>query len=337
MAGMEYTDDVVAKIREGVDPNIAGKATAEQDDVKEQRDTKPNKPSKYEKQARAEGWVSKEEWEEQGKDPDQWVSSREFVRRGELMERIKGQTKALKNSDKRMQELEEAIKLLGEHNKKYAAAAYEKAKKDLQRQKLEAIDERDHETVIEIDEKIEELTKEAEQASETEIISSNAEEDNTSNEPEVPSAVVAWVEDNPWYAEDDIMQAAADKLASKYIEQNFDKTADPESHDWDSLFKYVESKMATRFPNQFNEDGSGEEEEEDMEEVTEETRKPMRRNNRQVAEPSQGARKRSGSKTKLKVSDLSSDEKKAHDEFVHRSKIMTSEEYLEQLEAVKSV
>lgn len=317
---IEYTPDVIESIRTGEKPS---------ENVEEVEQEETPKISKYEEQARSEGWTDLDEWADRGKDPNDWVDAGEFVRRGELMNRIKGQTKAIKSSHKRIEDLEKAIKTLGEHNKQIAKVEYAKARKDLQRQKLEAIEDRDHETVLDIDDQIAELDSKATALDAEEETTS---ETTTEQEFELPTEVNAWVQnpDNEWYSKDPVMRAEADRVAQLYGLQNFDKDLPPEDQPWGDLLDYIDQYIHSKFSHKFD-DTDEEDEEESTPAKTKGRRKPT------VAEPGQqGARSRRSKKTKLTVADLSEEEKAAYTEFVTRQKIMTADEYLTQLEEIKS-
>jgi len=319
--GMEYTDKDVEAIRKGEDPSkLAGDEGAAPPKDQEQAP----KESKAEKQARASGWTSLEEWEKRGKSADDWVDAPEFVRRGELMDRIKSQTKELKSTKGRMSELEKAIKTLGEHNKKIAQVEFERAKKILTAKKVEAMDDRDHAAVIAIDEKLDELTDQANAATETDVLP----EETATDVPQVPAPVSDWVNrpENAWYREDPALQAAADALATAYGKKHFDPATPAEEQPWEELLEAVETQMQQKFPQYF-------EGEDDFEEDNPPPKKRTTR--KRVAEPGQTGR-RSAKKTKLRLSDLNDEERSAYNEFVNRQKIMSGDEYLAQLEALNS-
>lgn len=311
---MEYDNATVEQIRKGEEPNLATQATEEE--------AGGGRESKYEDKARSEGWTNLEEWEARGKAPEDWVDAPEFVRRGELMDRIKGQTKALKSNDKRIKELEQAVQMLGDHNKKIAAAEFERAKKSLMAAKVEAMDDQDHSTVLAIDEKLDELTQQAKEAAEKEVINT-PEEPAPSEEGALPPAVQAWVDmpEHSWYKDDPAMRGAADALATQYGQRNFDPSMAIEDQPWDELFEHVESQLQEKFPGYFNQE---------KEEMT----MPKARKAAKVAEP--GQRRQAGKKTKLTVADLGDEERRALNEFV-RSGALTEDEYLAQLEAINAV
>lgn len=332
MPQMEYNDEVIKQIREGKAPM---EMEQEQNTPpKEDKRVESAKPSKYEKQARKDGWVPVDAWIEQGKSEDDWVDAPEFVRRGELMNRIKSQSKALKAAEKQQAEFDARLKAVTEHNAKIAKIEYEKAVKALKKQKLEAIDERDHETVLEIDEQLDQLEEQAKAAEAQES------KEEIQADPTMPPALADWLESDSseWYRNDPILQAAADKLAEKYASQHFDRTGRIEDQAWDELLDDVEEQLRAKFPTAFPD--YEEESVEEEEEVDNASRKPAgRRRVGQVSESSRAPAKtrQRGGKTKLSVNDLTPDERKAHDEFVLRQQVMTSEEYLGQLEAVRDL
>lgn len=335
---MEYNDEVIAQIREGKSPMELDK---EQQAPIDDRD-KGNRvvhAGKYEKQAGKDGWVPLEDWIEQGKSEEDWVDAPEFVRRGELMDRIKSQSKALKGTDKRIADLEARLKAVTEHNAKIAKAEFEKAKKMLRKQKLDALEDNDHEAVMDIDDKLLELEASAKAAEEKEAAAEETTEGAQIVDPELPQALQDWLADDSsaWYRNDPILQAAADKLASQYASQHFDRTGDVNKQAWDELLEDVEDQLRKRFPGEFKTYDGEESEEEEVEDTP---RKPVSRKRvSQVAEPGRAPARGSKArgKSKISINDLTPDERKAHDEFVYRSKIMTSEEYLEQLEAVRDL
>jgi hypothetical protein len=334
MPEMEYTPEVVAQIREGKSPMEINREQEASLDIEPKR-VSADKTSTYSKQARKDGWVPQEDWIEQGKDPDDWVDAPEFVRRGELMDRIKGQSKALKTESKRIKELEEQVKLLAEHNRKIAQVEYEKAKKALRSQKIEALEEQDHEAVLEIDDKLSELeeaAKESQANAETDAAAQVAEATEAAP---MPKPVADWLEQNSWYKEDPILMGAADVYAKQYAEQHFDPALEPADQPWEDMFEFVNKKVRDKFPAEFQTDD--EEEEDDIVDEKPKRTPVSKRKAGQVAEPGRGTSRKARGRNSLSLNDLSADERKAHDEFVHRQGIMTSEEYLDQLAEIREL
>lgn len=317
----EYTPEVLEQLRKGEE-------IAEQEAVSEEAEAEQPTLSKYEEAAKAEGWTTLEEWEERGKDPEDWVDAGEFVRRGELMTRIKGQTKAIKGANKRIEELEAAVRTFGEHNKKLAKIEYEKAKRDLRKQKIEAMEDRDHEAVLEIEDKITELDAQADELEET-----NSKSESKEDAPSIPEPIEKWTNDpnNSWYNDDPALRAEADRLAVQYGKRHFDPDLAPQEQPWEDMLSYIEQYIAAKYPEKFGGEGDDDEQEEVV-------KRPKVRKKSPVAEPGTTRSGKSGKKkTKLSVADLSEDEHAAYKEFVVRQKIMSADEYLKQLEEIKSI
>lgn len=100
--------------------------------------------SDYETLAREKGWKPKEEYEG---DPEVWVGAEEFIKRQPLFDKIKTQSKRLK-------ELEKTVEALGKYYQINIQQAKEKAIADLKAQRREAIEVGDAVTVDQIDQKI---------------------------------------------------------------------------------------------------------------------------------------------------------------------------------------
>lgn len=101
----------------------------------------------YEKLAREKGWRPKEEFEG---DSESWVGAEEFVKRQPLYDKLKGQSKKLK-------ELEKTVDAMAKHYKITIAQAREKAIYELKAERREAIELGEVAKVEDIDKSIEEL------------------------------------------------------------------------------------------------------------------------------------------------------------------------------------
>lgn len=159
-------------------------------------DDQPTQLSESEQSAHDAGWRPQEQWEG---DPEDWVSAKEYLRVGEMMDRIKSQGSQLRSYTKKLDQMESAMQELGEHNRKIAEQEYNNALKDLKSMKSEALEIGDYDTVVEIDDKMGDLKQ-----------------TNPVNQPApVPQAnpvVDAWLVDNPWYEQDPVMRGAADAM-----------------------------------------------------------------------------------------------------------------------------
>jgi len=145
--------------------------------------------------AREQGWVPKEEW---SGDPHKWVPAEEFIRRGELFEKID----SLKSQ---LFHLKKDFNVLAEHHKKVAETEYAKALQELKQQRAQAAKEGDTEAVVEISEKIEDLK---ENTPKPQI--------NPPTQPEFED----WVSSNKWYQEDADLNTMANALGMSYSQKN---------------------------------------------------------------------------------------------------------------------
>lgn len=98
----------------------------------------------FESAAREKGWKPKEEYEG---DDNAWVGAEEFVKRQPLFDKIKTQSKKLK-------ELEKTVEAMAKHYQTNIQQAKERAIADLKAQRKEAIELGDTNTVDQIDQKI---------------------------------------------------------------------------------------------------------------------------------------------------------------------------------------
>jgi hypothetical protein len=103
--------------------------------------------------AREKGWRPKEEYEG---DPEAWVAAEEFVKRQPLFDKIKVQSKKLK-------ELEKTVEALAKHYQTNVAQAKERAIMDLRTERREAIEIGEVNRVEELDQKIAHVQKMSEQ------------------------------------------------------------------------------------------------------------------------------------------------------------------------------
>lgn len=195
-----------------------------------ENDTPVATPSPTEIAARATGWVSKEEWIEQGKNPDDWRSAKEYQERGELFDEIHN----LKEANKKQNA---AFKALVEHHKKVRETATQEALAKLRAEKKTALENHNIEEVFKIDEEIERVREQK------------------SNEPviDVPEVDVGptpyfkkWHRDNPWYDLRGESEASmfADAAGVKFKQKNPSATEQ-------ELLEHVESLVAKRFPEVF--------------------------------------------------------------------------------------
>lgn len=326
-SGMEYTPEVLEAIRKGEDPEKAGKDFQEnedhsneskkseeqdqeelestQSDSGDQEDSDEDEDPEVQ-QARAGGWVPEDEWEG---DPNDWVHAREFNRRGELMERISKQGKALSRLEKEKDELKNALKQMGEHQKKIQKLEYEKALKTLKEEKAEALEQNDYETYEELNEKYDEVKKDAQAFEEAEDELADEEDGNKEGQQlseEDTKLIQDWSKNNTWYSQDRTMTIVAGTLGDEYLEQN--------PGDIQGMLKHVDREIRKEFPHKFK-----------------------RKTPNQGAAPETSGRGKSKSKGRGKkygVNDLSDEQRSIAKTFVAQGVYKDAQEYVNELAAL---
>lgn len=189
---------------------LIGDAEFEEPEIKEPpldapppNETPPSEPNPIEDKARSSGWVSKEEWESSGKDPDQWVDAGEFVRRAPLFQELKEHKRRNKDLEKRLDDVAQ-----------YAAKAEEigrqRALKELDQKRKEAITLGDVEAFEEADNEYQKLQLEKVAPPEPAV----KKEDE---QPQYPPEVVEFAKRNErWFDKDVAMTAYAVEQTRRY-------------------------------------------------------------------------------------------------------------------------
>lgn len=189
--------------------------------------------------ASSKGWKPESDWEG---NPTDWRPAREFLDRGELMDRISDQTRQLKTQNDDVAHLKATVKSLGDHNRKIAEKEYEKALKDLKGQKAKALEAFDHETVVDIDDKIDDLKDTKAAVEKVKMVPPpQPQADQT------PREVTDWITKNNWYKEDIILRGAVDSLSNDYLERN------PNAREHiPEVLSYIDKKIREEFPHKFD-------------------------------------------------------------------------------------
>ena len=130
----------------------------------EEENNEPAQIAPAEAKASKSGWRPKEDWKG---DEDEWVDAKEFNYRGDLMGRISEQSSILNNFKNQIAERDKTIQDLVDHHKSMSDREYKKALKSLQSSKVEAIDDGDGASVVEIDNEIDELKEKRDAANKT--------------------------------------------------------------------------------------------------------------------------------------------------------------------------
>jgi len=175
-----------------------------------------------EDRARKQGWRPIDEWDG---DPEDWVGPEAFVVRGELFNKIKNQSKTIN-------ELNTVVQDLKQHHEKTSEREYERALNYLKAQKKEALEDGEHDRVMEIDDKISETQKDWDK-----------QKQEAAAKPTVNPDFEQWVEDpkNKWYVENKVLRAAADRLAEEYASQKPNAT-------FEEVVQHVETELKDDIP-----------------------------------------------------------------------------------------
>lgn len=174
-------------------------------------------PTPSEVEARKLGWRPEAEFEgEEGK----WVNADEFIARAPLFEKNRKLSRKIKD-------LESSVNLLKDHHSKVEEAAYKRAIDTLKAEKIKALDEGDHKSVVDIDEQIIDLKKEAKK-------------EKTADNPEFDE----WKSRNSWYETDKELKEFADIVGYGYA-------ATHGNPDKEEVYKYTEDLVRSKFPEKF--------------------------------------------------------------------------------------
>jgi len=213
---MELTAEVFQEVQDRTGANEVELVTPEMNEA--------------EQKAHDAGWRPQAQWEG---DPEDWVSAREYLRVGEMMDRIKSQGNQLRSYTKKLDQMETALTEMGEHNKKIKEQEYNKALEDLKDLKADALRSGDMDAVVEIDDKMGDLKD-----------LDPAKDPQSEPQPEVHPDVEVWLEENTWYEQDTIMRGAAEAM----MKQITDSTPGIEPK---KVLDSVLETMKEEFPHKF--------------------------------------------------------------------------------------
>lgn len=174
--------------------------------------------------ARQSGWVPEQDWKG---DPKTWRPAKDFNERGELLSRIKAQSKELIN-------LKSAMEFLTTQQQRQFKLGYEKALVDLKSARQEALKEGDIVKAQEITDQIDEIKDQ-----QREVVNKQQ------PQPAGPSETFkSWFKDNSWYTKDKVMTRYAEAEGASYKEENPDATeAD--------MLSYVARVIRKQFSDKF--------------------------------------------------------------------------------------
>jgi hypothetical protein len=196
---------------------------------------------------------------------------------------------------KELKETRKALKALQEHHQKVKEAEYQNALRQLKAEKKTALEEGDADALIEIDERLANVKAEE--------VAQRVQQEQQAKTPH-PN-FVQWVQKNQWYQSDVELRSVADQIGTAYAVKN------PETSP-DDVLKYVEQRIKKLYPENF------------------------KNPNRERPSAVEGRTSTPATEKKDGISDypLTDEERKVMNTFV-RQNIMTKEEYIRDLKAVK--
>jgi len=253
--------------------------------------TAPQKEPK-EDQARSMGWVNLHEWTEAGNDPEDHVSAKEFVARDSFFKKINAQNKENSTLRQQIQSLQHTQKLIFEEAKRRAIQEL----KDKHNEAVEAGD------LAKADQLVDEISKK------------HAEPNPVQPAPSGPSAYVQqWMQDNSWYAENDVKRAYANAVGVDYVNQ-YRMSNNGAIPSEEETLTHVEKRVKEKFPVE---------------------RKPLNKTTVQAPHSPAAVASQTGRTKKpgLTVDDLSPMEQSIMKSLVARGDI-TEEKYLADIEAL---
>lgn len=246
-----------------------------------------------EQEAYADGWRPQAEFRGE---PEKWVSAAEFMRRKPLFKKIDELKSDGYHTKRELQELKRTLTALSEHHKKVKETEYQRAIRDLQAKKVEAIEDRNGAAVVDIDNQIDEI-----RAQQAELATAASKQ---VIEPQPSAEYLNWVKENTWYTTDQEMHDFADGIGSAYFRRNPHLSAA-------DVYDHVNKKVRQAFPEKFENPNRG--------------RAP-------TVDAGNGEAR--GTLRKGASRQLSRDEEEVMNSFVSRG-IMTREEYLKELDAIE--
>lgn len=267
----------------------------------EEENNEPAQMTVTEEKASKSGWRPKEDWKG---DEDEWVDAKEFNYRGDLMGRISEQSSILNNFKNQIAERDKTIQDLVDHHKNMSDREYKKALKALQSSKVEAIDDGDGASVVEIDNEIDELKDKRDAANKTD----GKPRDQNINDT-TPKEVIDWLQkpQNKWYTTDSFMKNVADAIAKELYQKS--PNLPPAT-----LLQQMDERMRKELPHKFEDNPSvnnlG------TDDATHSSRKPRTK--------------------KLSMRDLNDDQQAVARRFI-KSGLMTLDEYIDDLKTVGDI
>lgn len=173
------------------------------------------------------GWTPLEKFKG---DPEKWRDATEFVERGENMVPILRAT--VKRQEKKIEDLDKAMREFAEYHTKAEAAAYTRALKTLKEKQVEAVAVGDIESFEKIDKEIDSLNK---------VTVPTPKPQNNANDP----VYVEWANRNRWVNTDKELLAYAE-IQGKFLRETTSLTG---ADFLDAVAKEVKQRFPAKFSN----------------------------------------------------------------------------------------
>lgn len=195
--------------------------------------------NEIEQQASKKGWKPQDEYEG---DPAKWVSADEFLRREPLFDKINSLKTEAYQTRQEVSELRKTLTQLSEHHKRVRETEFNRALKQLQTARRDAMEDRDHDAVIELEERIDEVKDEK-----REFEQQLKQEQRTQTAAPTPE-FVEWVKENGWYMQEAEMHDDADGIALSFIQrkQKSGQTINPAE-----VYEHVSQRIKKLYPEKF--------------------------------------------------------------------------------------
>ncbi len=182
--------------------------------------------SEIERRALEMGWRPKADFD--GDEVD-FIDAKEFVRRKPLFDKIEHQSRELK-------EVKKVLRSLQDHHIKVKETEFQRAVDFLKAQKRQAYEDGDTDKIIELDDQIADMR--AQKAAQSKSV------DVADQAKQIHPDFAAWVNANPWYAQDKTLRAFADTLGVSHAQDYPDKTPQ-------EVLQFVQKEVKRAFKDKF--------------------------------------------------------------------------------------
>lgn len=191
----------------------------------ESGESTPPQYTEIELKAIDQGWIPREEFDG---DPSTFIEAPEFVRRGELFAKIDAQ-------NRRIRKQEEALQAFAQHMSKVQEAEYQRALKTLKNERRQAFVEGEHERAFQIEEQIETIEQQRQQAQAPVV--------QPAQNDEYTEMFQEWLANgNDWYETDRTLRKYADTIGKELYEEGKSPS---------EVLKLVEREVKREFAHKF--------------------------------------------------------------------------------------